>query len=60
MFVNAIIDELTANGAMKADRLYDSPYTDLSASGPEALFREEQIDAIVEILRHVTSTATVE
>lgn len=59
MFVNKIIDELTANGVMSEGRLYDVPYTDFSASGPEALFREDQVEAIVEILNHVTSTAMV-
>lgn len=58
-FVDMIIDELTANGAMEPRRLFEPPYIDDAPTGPEVLFPDGQITAIVSILRGVTATATV-
>lgn len=58
-FVNLIIDELTSNGVVEPARLYEPPYTDLTARGPEALFSTEQVDNIVHILDAVRDTALV-
>lgn len=49
-FVNLIIDELATNGVVEPARLYEAPYTDLTARGPEAIFSEQQVDNIVNIL----------
>lgn len=56
-FVNLIIDELTSNGVVEPARLYEPPYTDLTARGPEALFSAEQVDNIVSILDAVRANA---
>ena len=37
-FVHLIVDELTKHGAMASERLYQSPFTDLTATGPDAIF----------------------
>ena len=38
-------------------RLYESPYTGLAATGPEAIFTEGQVDNIVDILNIVKANA---
>jgi type I restriction enzyme R subunit len=37
-FIDLIVQYLTENGVMEADRLYESPFTDISQQGPDALF----------------------
>lgn len=56
-FINLIVNELTGNGVMEAARLYESPYTDHSPTGPEAVFSESDVDAIVDILNTVRANA---
>ncbi|MDQ1249181.1 MAG: type restriction enzyme subunit, partial [Actinomycetota bacterium] len=56
-FINHIIDELTTNGIMEPARLYESPFTDLAATGPESMFTEDQVDNIVNILNKVRANA---
>jgi type I restriction enzyme R subunit len=52
------IDYLTDHGLMPASLLYESPFTDLSPSGPEGLFTLEQVEELVGILADVRATAT--
>ncbi|MEO8153761.1 MAG: type I restriction-modification enzyme R subunit C-terminal domain-containing protein [Rhizobacter sp.] len=54
-FLNLLIEHLTEQGVMDAGRLYESPFTDVSPAGPEALFNTAQIDRIVEVLRDVSA-----
>ena len=56
-FINHIIDELTATGIMEPARLYESPFTDLAATGPESIFTDDQVDNIVDILNTVRTNA---
>ena len=49
-FLNLLVDHLTEQGMMDAARLYESPFTDLSPAGPEALFSGAQVDRIVAVL----------
>ena len=37
-FVEMVIDQLTARGVMEASALYEPPFSNLHAGGPEALF----------------------
>jgi type I restriction enzyme, R subunit len=37
-FINLIIDHLTEHGVIEAERLYESPFTDLNPRGVEGLF----------------------
>ena len=52
-FLNLLVDHLTEQGVMDAARLYESPFTDLSPAGPEALFNAAQVDKIVAVLHEV-------
>ena len=44
---------------MDADAFYESPFTDLASSGPESLFRPDQVDDLIAILAKIKSTAIV-
>jgi len=56
-FVNLIVDELTANGVMEPQRLFESPYTDSAPTGPEVFFPPADVTVIVDILGEVRSRA---
>lgn len=56
-FVNLIVDELTANGVMDPERLFESPYTDHAPTGPDSFFPDADVDVIVEILNDVRRNA---
>lgn len=56
-FINLIVGELTNNGVMDVARLYESPFTDIAATGPESMFTEDQVDNIVDILNTVRANA---
>ncbi len=58
-FVQMIVEQLTANGVMEVARLYESPFTDTAPQGPESLFAEAQIDAVVTVLAEVRNRALV-
>lgn len=58
-FLNMIIDHLAQHGLMDADAFYESPFTDVASSGPESLFRPDQVDDLIAILAKVRSTAIV-
>ena len=56
-FINLIADELTERGAVNAARLYEQPFTSLSAQGPEALLGERGTDWVVNILDAIQHSA---
>ena len=56
-FLNLVIEHLTEQGVMDAARLYESPFTDVSPAGPEALFDRFQVGKLVEVLRDVRAKA---
>jgi type I restriction enzyme R subunit len=56
-FINLIVDELTANGVVEVARLYESPYREYAATGPESMFTEADVDNIVDILNTVRANA---
>ncbi len=52
-FIELVIDQLTARGIVSTEALYESPFSHLSALGPEAVFagRENVIEGIFETLK---------
>lgn len=56
-FVNLIVEHLTEHGVMSAALLYESPFTELTPRGPDALFTPSQIDEILMILDSVRASA---
>jgi type I restriction enzyme R subunit len=51
-FVEMVIDQLTARGVMKAEALYEPPFTNLHGGGPDALFegKETVIEGVFKTL----------
>jgi type I restriction enzyme R subunit len=56
-FVRQIIDYLTQNGVMEPARLYEQPFTYISATGIEGLFSEQETTAILAILGKINRNA---
>jgi type I restriction enzyme R subunit len=56
-FVNLLIDELAANGVIEPRRLYESPFTDLSPKGPDALFESTDVDRLLDVVADVRDYA---
>lgn len=56
-FIDLIVQYLTENGVMDAARLYESPFTDISQQGPEALFRPAKVTEMVRVLDEIRERA---
>lgn len=56
-FVEMIIDQLTARGVMEASTLYEPPFSNLHAGGPDALFagQDNVIEGIFNSLKQLHS-----
>ncbi|MCG2624691.1 DEAD/DEAH box helicase family protein [Arthrobacter sp. I2-34] len=53
-FVDLIVAHLTSNGVMDISALYESPFSDIAPSGPEALFSDAKIDLLQTALEGFT------
>ena len=49
-FINLSVQELTQNGVMEPERLFQSPFTDMNAQGPLGVFSESRVMQIVQVL----------
>ena len=56
-FIRLVVDHLTENGAMEADRLYESPFTDFAPQGPEEIFPAADADELVAMIEAVRASA---
>ena len=56
-FVNLVIDELSQNGVIEPRRFYESPFTDVSPQGPDALFESRDVDRLLEVVAQVRRRA---
>ena len=56
-FINLIVDHLTEHGAVKPERLYESPFTDLTPQGPDGLFSAADLDELMGVLDAVRVAA---
>ncbi len=56
-FVEMVIDQLTARGVMDASALYEPPFSNLHAGGPDELFagRENVVDGMFGALEAIQS-----
>jgi type I restriction enzyme R subunit len=56
-FVDLIVNHLTEHGVMDAALLYESPFTDITPTGPDGLFTSAQVDELVLLLDEVHARA---
>jgi type I restriction enzyme R subunit len=56
-FVNMVVDHLTEHGVMDKSLLYESPFTDRTPRGPDALFASAQVDELLAVLDRVRAGA---
>ncbi|MCX4177669.1 MULTISPECIES: DEAD/DEAH box helicase family protein [Paraburkholderia] len=56
-FIDLVVQYLTENGVMEPDRLYESPFTDISPKGPDGLFPSAKVDQMVKVLAEIQHTA---
>lgn len=49
-FIEEIVQHLTEHGAMPAERLYASPFTDIHAQGPDGVFDAAKVEALFQAL----------
>lgn len=56
-FIEMVIEQLTARGIIEASALYEPPFSNLHAEGPDALFssKVEVIEGVFEVLQQVNS-----
>jgi len=56
-FIQMIVQELTQNGVMQPERLFESPFTDFSDQGPVGIFPPTQVSRIVDVLNEIQARA---
>lgn len=49
-FIEEIVRHLTEHGAMPAERLYESPFTDIHAQGPDGVFDTQRVEQLFKAL----------
>jgi len=56
-FIELIVQELTQNGVMHAERLFQSPFTDVNAQGPLGIFPPAKVTTMVQVLEDIRGRA---
>ena len=56
-FIDLVVQELTLNGVMEADRLFQSPFTDINSQGPLGIFPPARVTTLVAVLAEVRQRA---
>ena len=52
-----IVQQLTHDGAMIKRRLYESPFTDLAAAGPESVFASTKVTELFAVIEDIRQRA---
>jgi type I restriction enzyme, R subunit len=56
-FIELVVQELTLNGVMEADRLFQSPFTDINSQGALGIFPPAKVSWLVEVLAEIRQRA---
>ncbi len=56
-FIDLIVQELTQNGVMEPERLFESPFTDVNARGPLGIFPPAKVTELVQVLQDIQARA---
>jgi type I restriction enzyme R subunit len=56
-FVDLVVDYLARNGTVEVEALYEHPFTSHAPRGPEDVFPEPDVDAMVAVLNRVRANA---
>lgn len=56
-FIELVVQELTLNGVMEADRLFQSPFTDINSQGPLGIFPASRVSTLVNVLEDIRARA---
>lgn len=56
-FINLLVEELTANGVMEPDRLYQTPYIDISPHGSDGVFPSARENQLFKVLAEIRLSA---
>lgn len=56
-FIELVIEELTQNGVVPPERLFEPPFTDINAQGPTAVFPMAQVMHIKKVLEEIQARA---
>lgn len=56
-FIELVVQELTLNGVMEADRLFQSPFTDINSQGPLGIFPPTKVSTLVNLLEDIRARA---
>lgn len=56
-FINLVVQELTQNGVMEPDRLFEQPFTNLHSAGPMGIFPQATVLQIVHVLEVIRDRA---
>ncbi len=56
-FVALVAEHLTVNGSMDPGLLYEPPFTSLAVGGPETLFPDADVEALIGAIRAVRNNA---
>lgn len=56
-FVRLIVEQLTQDGAMSDARLYESPFTDIAATGPNSVFATAQVTELFAVMAEIRQRA---
>jgi type I restriction enzyme R subunit len=56
-FIELVIEELTQNGVVPPERLFEAPFTEINAQGPTAVFPIAQVMHIKKVLEDIEARA---
>ena len=57
-FINLVVEHLTDQGVLDATRLYEAPFTDIAPLGPDGIFSDAEVTALLATLDRVKQAAS--